>query len=158
MDLSKCQKSSHILHSFLLGVCRKVLLTLWFDSTYHNEAWSIREYLPLINDRLLKIKPPCYVRRTPRSLEHRAYWKASECFYWLLFYSPIVLKDILPSKFYQHHLLLVHATHILYSESISQSTLSTIKQSLKCYAMEMEVNMTPISLNTLTCQITPPSI
>ena len=37
---------------------------------------------------------------------------------WLLHYSPVVLYEILPEDFYQHHLLLVEAIYLLLQDSI----------------------------------------
>ena len=46
---------------------------------------------------------------------------------WLLHYSPVVLYEILPEEFYQHHLLLVEATYLLLQDSIKANE---VEQSL----------------------------
>jgi len=60
-----------------------------------------------IDNLLLKIKPPCAIKRLPRSLSTRKYWKASEWRSFLLFYSPVVLKSCFPREYFRHWYLLV---------------------------------------------------
>lgn len=52
-----------------------------------------------IESRKAKIIPPSNVTRIPRSLNQRDYWKAAEWRNFILYYAPIVLKDILPYRF-----------------------------------------------------------
>ena len=63
------------MHCVLLGVCRH-LLKLWFKSKNHNGMWYIGTKIDLVDGRLLLIKPPDEIQRTPRSLDStRKYWK-----------------------------------------------------------------------------------
>lgn len=67
------------MHTVLLGVARRHL-SLWFDSSYSKEAFSLRKSLNVVDTRLRQIKPPNFISRTPRSIsEHCKFWKASEC-------------------------------------------------------------------------------
>lgn len=55
----------------VLGVCR--LLRLWLNTSNHKSRWYIGKQL---DKRLLLIKPPSEMQRTPRSLEATLkFWK-----------------------------------------------------------------------------------
>ena len=63
------------MHCVLLGMCRH-LLKLWLLSKQHDEPWYIGTKVAQMDGRLLAIKPPEEMQRTPRSLEStRQYWK-----------------------------------------------------------------------------------
>lgn len=63
------------MHCVLLGVSRQ-LLHLWFDSKHHSALWYIGGSITEIDSRLLAIKPPSEMKRTPRSIvTTRKYWK-----------------------------------------------------------------------------------
>ena len=97
------------MHCVLLGVT-KMLLKLWFNSEHSKEMWYCGTKVLEADSRLLQIKPPLTITRTPRSIQqHRAYWKASEYRAWLLFYSVPVMMSILPQEYLVHHMLLVEA-------------------------------------------------
>lgn len=106
------------MHCVLLGVVRQ-LLCLWLDTKHHGQPWYLGRKVGSIDERLLAIKPPDFISRTPRSVKHRCYWKASEFRAWLLFYSFPVLTNILPHSYLQHFILLIGAIYRLLSESVS---------------------------------------
>ena len=54
----------------------------------------------------------------------RKYWKASEWRSFLLFYSPVLLKSVLPKKFFKHWCLLVFSIFYLMLMPISSQTLA----------------------------------
>ena len=65
------------MHTVLLGVVRR-LLQLWFEPKYSSELFSVSKSVIDVDKRLVKIKPPNFVSRIPRSIkEHVCYWKAS---------------------------------------------------------------------------------
>ncbi|CAN7989826.1 unnamed protein product, partial [Ixodes pacificus] len=106
------------MHYVLLRVVR-TFLHLWFDSKYHGESWYLGRQVEVVDKKLLAIKPPDYITRTPRSVKHRCYWKASELRVWLLFYSFPALHQSLPDVYLDHFALLVGAVYLLLSESVS---------------------------------------
>lgn len=134
------------MHCVLLGVCRQ-LFRLWFNNS--SSIWYLgAEKLLKIDERLLSIKPPDEIQRTPRSIKSTVkYWKgtcillyvswihnnyyymhvtcivAHELRAWLLHYSPVVLRDILQEDYYQHHLLLVDAIYMLLLDSVDKEDL-----------------------------------
>ena len=52
---------------------------------------------------------------------------------WLLHYSPAVLHGILPSDYYQHHLLLVEAVFLLLQDEVEEKDVKQSLQLLKHY-------------------------
>ena len=110
--------------SVLLGLAR-CLLSLWFDTKYSNESFSISNCVDVADQHLSNIKPPYYIHRHPQSIkEHAKYWKASECRTWLFFYSVPVLFRLLKTEVFQHYLLLVDAIFILNLDSISNEQVN----------------------------------
>ena len=65
------------MHCILLNIVRK-LLHLWFDTTYHSKQWSCSKLKRKADARLKSIRPPSNITRSPRSLDERKLWKASE--------------------------------------------------------------------------------
>lgn len=73
------------MHGVLLGI-GKLLINLWISSTHSKEIFSISNYVEVIDQRLLQIRPPSIITRVPISLsDHFKYWKASELRSWLFF-------------------------------------------------------------------------
>ena len=97
------------MHCVYLGVT-KMFLELW--TTISRKQYSIRR--TAIDKLLLNVKAPNELSRTYRSLvECFSDWKASEFRNFLLIYSALILKNILPDRFYKHWLLLVNYMRIL---------------------------------------------
>ena len=140
------------MHCVLLGVCRQ-LLKLWILSQYHKLPCYIGPKLHEIDDRLLLIRPPTEMQRTPRSIETtRKFWKgnifclnfyiryfyfmyiyaAHELKAWLLHYSPVILKGILPTEYYQHYLLLV-GVFLLLKDSVTSDDIKQSRLLLRHY-------------------------
>jgi hypothetical protein len=110
------------MHCILLGVVRQ-FANLWFDAASHGKTFSLRKELSHIDNVLLKVKPPSEIKRLPRSLVTRCHWKASEWRSFLLFYSVVALKPVMPSQFYTHWLLLVYSVNTLMSKHVKRSDL-----------------------------------
>ena len=72
------------MHCVLLGVCKQVI-KLWTQSKYHKELRYIGNNTVDVNERLLAIKPPCEIQRTPRSFESLKYWKGKNICTYLLY-------------------------------------------------------------------------
>lgn len=118
------------LHCLLLGCCRQVC-NLWLEKT--QDAWYIGNKIVALDKTLLSIKPPSNLTRTPRSLQQRAQWKASEWRNWLLFYSLFTLQGVLSSNYFAHYLLLVESVFILLSNSITPDELSYAEHQLHTF-------------------------
>lgn len=117
-------------HNVCLGVTRQ-LSTLWLDSTNKDSPWYIGKEINEIDRRLVKIKPPVEITRTPRSLTERKFWKASEWRAFLLFYSLPVLKGLLPARFWNHLFLLVFGVYTLLQDTIMTESILIAELALK---------------------------
>ena len=65
------------MHCLLLGVT-KLIISAWFDSVHSSRPWYLGHAIGTFDERLLAIKPPCEITRTPKSITERASFKASE--------------------------------------------------------------------------------
>ena len=102
---------------------------MWYCGTKVHTAGS----------KLLQIKPPLNITRTPRSIQQdRSYWKASEYRAWLLFYSVPVMLDILPPDYLAHHMLLVEAVYLLLKNIIYPAELSKAEVLIKHFCFKVE--------------------
>ena len=122
------------LHAVDLGVCRQVG-SLWFDSVHHNEEWYIGGSIEEMDRRMTSFHPPTEVTRTPHPVSDRVHWKGSEWRSWLLYYSLIVVKGILPSRFLAHWMLLVDSVYTLSKDKISQADFTRATVSLNKFVM-----------------------
>jgi hypothetical protein len=126
------------LHCIDLGVTRQ-LGHLWFDSNNHNEPWYLGKHIPVIDSRLKRVMPPQEVTRVPRSITQRAFWKGSEWHWWLLLYSPVVLRGLLPQRYFKHLLLLVQGVYLLTKSSISSADLDKAAHCLSQFTQKFQV-------------------
>jgi len=112
------------MHAVLLGVVNQ-FLTIWLNSV------GPEHYIQnckLIDQLLSMIRPPLEISRTPRSLgKHFADYKVSELRYWLLFYSSVILRDLLPPKYYKHWMLLVTSFRIPLRKQITVQQIDKVK-------------------------------
>ncbi|KAJ8683301.1 hypothetical protein QAD02_019093 [Eretmocerus hayati] len=92
---------------------------------------SLFNYIALINERIKKLKLPSFIQRLPRDVSDYEYWKASELKTFLLIYSPIILNGIMPKKYYEHHLLLVHGLTLLNSSIVTDENIEEARKLLK---------------------------
>lgn len=117
------------LHAVFLGVTRQ-LTGLWVDSRNHDQNFYIGGHINTVDCRLEAIRPTSELTRLPRSLAQRAYWKGSEWRSWLLFYSLVVLRGILPDRYLRHLMLLVDAVFRLSRDKIDSADMQTANASL----------------------------
>ena len=125
------------MHCVLLGVT-KMSLKLWFDIEHSGEMWYCGTKVHIADSKLLQIKPPLNITRTPRSIQqHRSYWKASEYRAWLLFYSVPVMLDILTPDYLTHDMLLVEAVYLLL-KNIYPAELSKAEVLIKHFCFKVQ--------------------
>ena len=115
------------------------LFALWFDTSNHDKPFYVNKKSKNEIDKDLKqIFPPDYITRKPRSIRDMSFWKASEIGYFILLYSPILLKKRLPEKYYQHYLLLVYATRLLLQNKVSNQEIDLAENLLHLYVRQFE--------------------
>ncbi|KAJ8316716.1 hypothetical protein KUTeg_005735 [Tegillarca granosa] len=123
------------MHAVLLGVM-KHLLNLWFTKD-KMEMFSISKKIKTVQERLMQIKPPNNVTRTPRTLDDLKHWKASEYRSFLLFYGPVCLYEVLPQIYYDHFMLLSTSIWLLLQQEISQRDLDEATRHLRYFCYQM---------------------
>ncbi|XP_063067930.1 uncharacterized protein LOC134459495 [Engraulis encrasicolus] len=126
------------MHCVLLGVCRQ-MVGLWMDTCNHTEPWYIGRKIRLFDKKLLSVKPPTEITRSPRSIVNRKFWKASEWRAFLLYYAFYVLPGILPPPYLEHFLLLSCSIHLLLQQSISISDIKKAETTLVSFVKKMEL-------------------
>lgn len=127
------------MHCVLLGAVKK-LLNLWLDSKHHLKPFHVSKgHQTILNDRILKIKVISEIARKPRSIFNRADFKANEYRGLLLYFLPIVLPDLLRTKYIDHFRLLSSAIYILLKESISDADFNLAKIKLEQFVKQFEV-------------------
>lgn len=119
-DISKSLPPEYM-HSLCLGTVKRFLLLMLLIKG----DWYCGHRAKEIDQLLLNIRVPNFVRRLPRSIKFVKKWKASEFRTWLLFFSLPVLARFLPDKYVQHWALLVWASFLLLQDKISPSDLDT---------------------------------
>lgn len=115
------------MHAWLLGVT-KMMVEAWIDSKNHEEEWYIGTKIKEINSLLHEICPPCEITRCPENIEDIQ--KASQWKNFLLYYSMVVLKNILPKKFYDHWFLFVYSAHTLLKPTLSKEEFQSAEKCL----------------------------
>ncbi|CAB4019393.1 Hypothetical predicted protein [Paramuricea clavata] len=115
------------------------LVHLWFDSNNHNEPWYLGKHIPVIDSRLKRVMPPQEVTRVPRSITQRAFWKGSEWHWWLPLYSPVVLRGLLPQRYFKHLLVLVQGFYLLTKSSISSADLDKAAHCLSQFTQKFQL-------------------
>ena len=116
------------MHCVLLGVVRQ-FITIWTESCNRNKPYCIKD--TAVVDQLLKlIRVPDEINRLPRSLADRKFWKATEFRSFLLIYSPVILLDVLPKKFYAHWLLLSNGIRLLFQDTVTPVMVNTSRKCL----------------------------
>lgn len=98
------------MHGCLLGV-GKWFGSEWFNSTNSGKAWYVGLKSEEFNNKLLRIKPPCEITRTPQPVgkDYNAHdWRS-----FILYYSLPCMMNLMPKKYVQHWFLFVLSLTIL---------------------------------------------
>lgn len=117
------------MHLVCLGVMRKLLIS-WCRGPLTVRLCS--RDVDILSDRLTSFAKyvPDELPRKPRSLREIDRWKATEFRMFLLYLGPVVLKKILPSRFYNHFLFLHVAIRILCSKVTLRENLPLARELL----------------------------
>lgn len=84
----------------------------------------------ILNDRIQSIKPPVEITRTPRKIDELNLWKASELRSFLLYYSLVCLKGLIPHKYLKHWFLFVYSMTIFLKEKFDDYKFENAKAAL----------------------------
>lgn len=124
------------MHGILLGVTKQIW-DMWSTAgcKVHFKSQDIKK----ISDRLQKLTPVHEIHRLPRSFFDKAKWKASEWRSWLLFYSLICLRGILPDPALHHLALLIKSVYVLLKCNITEAELNDCEYNLVKFVGMFEV-------------------
>ncbi|KAK3917754.1 65-kDa microtubule-associated protein 2 [Frankliniella fusca] len=106
------------MHCVQLGVTKQ-LINLWFNPTFSSEKFSLSQKTEIVNRRLLSLKLPHFVQRSPVGVDKLSYWKATLLRNFLLYFALVVMKGVMQLEYFDHLSLLVEAISLLNSPSIS---------------------------------------
>lgn len=135
------------MHAVCLGFVRSVTC-LWLSSK--RKKFNLSVHIKELKQRLTSLQPVHEIGRLPRSLDERAYWKASEWLYWLLYYSPIVLDGLLPNQYFSNWVEFVDIMHFLLAKSIPLDRLDEVQQKLMKFRKDFQslYGITEMKYNT----------
>lgn len=103
------------------------LLDLWFDSKHSDQPFSVSDKLAQAEKVMAGLKVPSFISRKPA--------KGAELRSWLLYYSPVVMKDLLPDQHFSHWCCYVIGISLLLGHSISPAQLKLASQLLNLLAI-----------------------
>lgn len=125
------------MHCIFLGIVKQ-LLTLWFDSKYSYQPFSLVHLIDKVNDRLRKLNLPHFVQRLPEDVTKPHLWKASLCRTFLQFIALIILDGILEPEYHQNLALLVKGVLLLNQSSVSLSDVQQADECLKLFCSDFQ--------------------
>jgi len=123
------------MHSILLGVV-KTFFKYWFDGDIR-KPYSLKKYMQVIDTRLLKFRPPNYVRSVPRSIYCWNKWRVHEYLSFLLYYSLPVFYKIVPHNIYVNLTKLVIFIEKILYVSIEREALLYIQNIILDFSKEL---------------------
>ena len=133
------------MHLIDLGVVRKLIL-YWKCNGEMRKKDSVRignKNIEEISRKLIVFSDlmPAEFSRPPRSLKYIDQWKATEFRQFILYIGPVVLKDVLPSKLYDHFLCLHVAINILSNPLYckQEAYLDFVEKLLKSFVEDMKI-------------------
>lgn len=120
------------------GVIKK-MLSLWFDSQYREEGFSLYHMIETVDERLKAIKPTKFIHRMTRSIAEIVHWKTSELRVWAFYYSLPVLDGILRPDLFENYKLLIMGCAILSSDEISTNLIDVAEEFLNKFTKDFEI-------------------
>lgn len=130
------------MHNSALNIM-KLLIDFWMGK--HRLCKNSKYFKPLapkhrilLNKRLVAIKPCSYVTRKPRTLDDRAFFKATEYRYLLLYYLRFALQGLLDHNQIKHFELFSASIYILLKSKITKTEVEEVRVMLNRFADDFE--------------------
>ena len=125
IDMVHCFSIDYM-HAVCLGVMKR-LLHIWLgkDSIFNHRIYrisNIREMNSRI-ELLIRSIPGNIFARKPRKIDHVSFWKATEFRLFLLYTGHIILKELLPSNYYNNFLCLNFSMLILLNSNSTREQI-----------------------------------
>ena len=114
------------------------LASFWLDSSNSEKDWYIGTKKDEIDARLERFIPPSNVIRLPRTIYSRRHWKFYAWRKFLLFYGPLVLKRVLPEKYFNHFMLFSESVYLLSQSKISQMEIFEARQKIILFVKQFQ--------------------
>ena len=115
------------MHCVFLGIVKQFLAGIngkWLESNGKPYSFMAKHFYETLRD----VKLPDEILRMYRSYEkYGKSWKASELRNFLLFFSPVILRSLLPSLYYRHWMCLVNCCRLLQKKLMTQEDLQLAK-------------------------------
>lgn len=112
------------MHHLFGGQLKKNLL-FFLDNSYNDLACNISKLSrSVVDDRLMKIRPPHFITRVPKSINDLATWKTSVYKSMSLYYALPILKGVVDDQHFDHFATLVAAVQYLNSDCVTPDCLS----------------------------------
>ncbi|CAF0992928.1 unnamed protein product [Brachionus calyciflorus] len=125
------------MHSLLEGVVKN-LFKYWFDPSEAKNKYSLRRYMQEVDNRLLTIKPPSFVPKTPRTIYSYNLWRAHEYLAFIIYYALPIFKDIMKFEYYQNLKKLVIFVEVLLSKNINKKDLILVEAVIREFVKEVQ--------------------
>lgn len=124
------------MHLVCLGVTRRLLM-LWIKGPLICRQGT--RFAIQVSDIINMLRPymPRDFLRKGRSLQELDRWKASEFRQFLLYLGPVILRGLLPIRYYKHFMLLVVAIYCLSSPLFSQVYCGYAKELLSLFVSQV---------------------
>ena len=123
------------MHSVLLGVI-KTFFKYWFEGD-GSQPYSLKKYMQVIDNRLLRIKPPSYVSNAPRSIYSWNKWRAHEFLTFIIYYLLPVFHKIVPHNIYVNLTKLEVFIETILSTKIYKENLIYIQKIIEDFLKEL---------------------
>lgn len=120
------------LHLIDLGVTKRFLKLLIDGKLNMRLKWSSRMKQE-ISSYLRSVNRPSEIHRAIRGVDELVHWKGTEFRVFLLYTSIVVLRKVLPLKFYQHFLLYFCSITIFSTQYHMNDLMDTAEQMLQNY-------------------------
>ncbi|KAK3928208.1 Phenylalanine--tRNA ligase beta subunit [Frankliniella fusca] len=131
------------MYSVLLGVVKTHMILLF--SNDFKKYWNVNpqkvsrdDLIKAVDKRLLQIKPPKSVTRTPESFKKLGGQKASQWRAFVVFYCIVCLQGLLKGDYLKHLATLSTAMNILLQKSITESQVHEAHALLTCYQVQFQ--------------------
>ncbi|XP_054723470.1 uncharacterized protein LOC129233475 [Uloborus diversus] len=110
------------MHLIFLGIVKR-LINVWVEKGPKKGKLSSLQVIQISNRlQIVAQHTPTEFSRKPRPLKYFKFWKATEFRSFLLYFGPVVLKNILPNHLFEHFLILHVAVYVLCSSELSKQT------------------------------------
>lgn len=139
------------MHNVLLGALKR-LLSIWLGdikiTSTNFKAISKQNQIQL-NRRLCELKPYTNISHRPRSLEHRAQFRAIEYKYLLFYYLRYALNNLLEKRYIDHFELLSAAIYLLSKSEVREEEIQLSENMLNqfCDLFESYFGISSVTMN-----------